>query len=187
MRACGFSTWNLGEVQVLGKEPCSGLRHCQWGMSQWTCRPCRGLNPRDCRDLRREGRVEHRGSEVVLQGMGDQKDRRRALGQGTLRVIRGAEIRGRGCWPGEGSLCAGLSREGTSDQKEGLAGMVAPLRVPLPMFLVQQMFFIFPCDLTFILKMLEMRRRAERATQSSSAHPCRGLTLLSHRTCLPSL
>lgn len=66
MRACGFSTWNLGEVQVLGKEPCSGLRHYQWGMSQWICRLGWGLDPCDLRDLRREGRVEHRGSEVVL-------------------------------------------------------------------------------------------------------------------------
>lgn len=76
MRACGFSTWNLGEVQVLGKEPCSGLRHYQWGMSQWICSPGRDLDPCDFRDLRREGRVAHRGLEVVLQGMGDQKDRR---------------------------------------------------------------------------------------------------------------
>lgn len=56
--------------------------------------------------------------------------------------------------------------------------MVAPLRVPLPMFLVQQMFIIFSRNLTFLLKMLEMHSKTEKATQSPSAHPYRGLTLL---------
>ena len=67
MRACGFSTWNLGEVQVLGKEPCSGLRHYQWGMSQWICRLGWGLDPCDLRDLRREGRVVEGSRAAVAQ------------------------------------------------------------------------------------------------------------------------
>ena len=84
----------------------------------------------------------------------------------------------------ERGLCAqGYPGRGNSDQKEGLAGMAALLRVPLPMFLVQRMFIIFSRNLTFLLKMLEMHRIAERAMRSPSAHPCWGLTLLFLTAC----